>query len=577
MENMTPITREEMLMNDETLTPITREEKILAGEDLTPVTRREYFLKKYRHAGGDVMVEGLEVTANGTYTAPEGKAYSPVEVAVPLPENAYLLKEASGALVSFTDGADLPMPSFICDIDAVQDLHGYDAPWVGGAGKNKLPMTLSNVKANNTSGTWSGNDYIINGITITVLVDSDDNIIGFKTSAGTPTSVIDFRVYTWNSGNLPFDSTKTYTLNGCPSRGSSSNYKEDVIYYNGAEYNIFTTDYGSGVLADFSALSSATALYFRIILYAVSQTEKTFYPMLRLATETDPTFAPYENICPISGHTGVDAWVKGKNLASIEDKTLLQAGYLVQSMPLILKAGKYTLSWNTTATSGRIRITAYDAGGTKIADNAADISAKKNTFEVAGDAATISIYANAAADFTNIMLEVGETATTYEPYNTNSQTFQVSWQTEAGEVFGGYIDLVSGVLTVDKAGVDMGSLSWNYDGTRFDTTLTGIEPSGRDKGICSIYPISLTSVANAPDHSMIFSNNGNTIYVKDSDYTDAATFTTAMTGQTICYDLAEAQTYQLDGNQIKSLLGNNNAWCSTGDVDIQYFAKEVTG
>ena len=59
MDNLTPITREEMLMNDEPLTPITREEKILAGEDIECVTRREYFLKKYRHAGGDVMVEGL--------------------------------------------------------------------------------------------------------------------------------------------------------------------------------------------------------------------------------------------------------------------------------------------------------------------------------------------------------------------------------------------------------------------------------------------------------------------------------------------------------------------------------------
>ena len=36
MDNLTPITREEMLMNDEPLTPITREEKILAGERFKP-------------------------------------------------------------------------------------------------------------------------------------------------------------------------------------------------------------------------------------------------------------------------------------------------------------------------------------------------------------------------------------------------------------------------------------------------------------------------------------------------------------------------------------------------------------
>jgi hypothetical protein len=77
-------------------------------------------------------------------------------------------KTASGSLVSFDDGADLPMPSFICNIDAVQDLHGYDHPWVGGAGKNKLPMTVDGIKAANTNGTWNNNVYTYNNITYTV-------------------------------------------------------------------------------------------------------------------------------------------------------------------------------------------------------------------------------------------------------------------------------------------------------------------------------------------------------------------------------------------------------------------------
>lgn len=33
--------------------------------------------------GSDVTVEALSVTQNGTYTAPTGKAYSPVTVAIP--------------------------------------------------------------------------------------------------------------------------------------------------------------------------------------------------------------------------------------------------------------------------------------------------------------------------------------------------------------------------------------------------------------------------------------------------------------------------------------------------------------
>lgn len=40
-------------------------------------------LSKGEGGGGDVSVEELSVTDNGTYTAPEGKAYSPVKVNVP--------------------------------------------------------------------------------------------------------------------------------------------------------------------------------------------------------------------------------------------------------------------------------------------------------------------------------------------------------------------------------------------------------------------------------------------------------------------------------------------------------------
>ena len=53
-------------------------------------TQREYTPGQMSEAidsisggGGNVTVEQLNVTGNGTYTAPAGKAYSPVVVAVP--------------------------------------------------------------------------------------------------------------------------------------------------------------------------------------------------------------------------------------------------------------------------------------------------------------------------------------------------------------------------------------------------------------------------------------------------------------------------------------------------------------
>lgn len=92
-----PITREETYLaaaageSVNLPTPVTREELFLAklaGENVetpTPITRKEMFLEAAAQGGGGgVTVEPLSVTENGTYTAPSGKAYSPVTVAVPV-------------------------------------------------------------------------------------------------------------------------------------------------------------------------------------------------------------------------------------------------------------------------------------------------------------------------------------------------------------------------------------------------------------------------------------------------------------------------------------------------------------
>ena len=78
--------------------------------------------------GGEITVEGLSVTENATYTAPEGKAYSPVVVNVPLPPNAHLLKSATSLpqpIISFNDGEnDMPCNELKCDIVAPQSGSG---------------------------------------------------------------------------------------------------------------------------------------------------------------------------------------------------------------------------------------------------------------------------------------------------------------------------------------------------------------------------------------------------------------------------------------------------------------------
>lgn len=97
---MKSITREEQLLqsiSDGTssgLSPITREEQYLSfiagetsGYPQKPITRKEQFLEKIAQSGtsgggAGVNVQPLNVNNNGTYTAPIGVAYSPVQVSV---------------------------------------------------------------------------------------------------------------------------------------------------------------------------------------------------------------------------------------------------------------------------------------------------------------------------------------------------------------------------------------------------------------------------------------------------------------------------------------------------------------
>lgn len=134
---------------------------------------------------GVVIIEPLSVTENGTYTATEGTAYSPVTVNVPLPENAYLLKTATaGDTVTFTDGAAAPLYSLKANITAVQEGTGTQSP--------------TNVR--DFVG-WSNAVITANSSTITVQLGSTvyDGVIDFGSGIITVThALVAMKDLTWS-------------------------------------------------------------------------------------------------------------------------------------------------------------------------------------------------------------------------------------------------------------------------------------------------------------------------------------------------------------------------------------------
>ena len=187
-----------------------------------------------------------------------------------------------------------------------------------------------------------------------------------------------------------------------------------------------------------------------------------------------------------------------------------------------------------------------------------------------GSTADISAY---------FQLEIGSEATEYEPYNGNTYTISLS---SAGTVYGGTIDVVSGMLTVDKAIVDLGTLNWTYESTipRFYTNglanVIRLIASNEDvvDGVSGMYKaVSFNNLyVTGKQNGTMAEATTKVVSVINTDYTDATTFKTAMSGQMFVYPLATPQTIQLSATEIKSLLGINNVWSDAGDVEVEYRA-----
>lgn len=151
----------------------------------------------------------------------------------------------------------------------------------------------------------------------------------------------------------------------------------------------------------------------------------------------------------------------------------------------------------------------------------------------------------------------------------------INWQSQAGTVYGGRLDVTSGVLTVDKGYSDMGSLGWDYyNGVFYAGLSMKVGTLGEMSDIdCETYkPIASGYTSQMADETIMQSYEIARVYVKDSAYTTVASFKSAVNGKHFTYPLATPQTYQLTPTEVKSLLKNNNIWADTGDVTVEYVA-----
>ena len=522
------------------------------------------------------------------------------------------LETASGAVASFQ--TDVPkLKSAVVEFEASQDLHGYENPWPPGGGKNLVDTSaLLNATGSSRYNKYGWKNVLKNNTTYTYSVYGNNQTYGFRLMAG-----------------------HTMTAVPQPNIGISS------AYVKAGNKETFTTP---ADIEDWEYLFLGGS--------GNGAADEDYLFQIELGSVNSPTYAPYSNVCPISGWSEAkvyddpkyartiwwnqladsearsgdhfaEEWAStifGSNgtLVVTTTRDYTQFGFdFVDRSVLIQNGHKYFVSaelktcsfvpdrvqfvlatrWNQMGSL----IMSYDGLGTYagfitatgdgVAGDPQRLLLRLTGTSVIGDNATY--YGCTWIDLT-AMFGAGNEPSTVEEFKTlfpndyyaynageetlvsavNGDPYQVVIISLDGTRYGGTVDVLTGVLTVDRAEVDLGTLTWSKytvaQGTLFRASISdsvSVSSTVAANAICSAYPV----VAQTSRAEKTLSANLKNYDIINSDYSTAADFKTAMSGVQLVYELAEPFTVQLSPTQLRALKGQNNIFADCGDVAVDFW------
>ena len=178
-----------------------------------------------------------------------------------------------------------------------------------------------------------------------------------------------------------------------------------------------------------------------------------------------------------------------------------------------------------------------------------------------GDPSTANV--RPITGFTGLTLHVADGQTPHVVDN----TYPVTWQSVAGTVYGCFVNITTGLLTVTHvketrrwdSAISSGSSLGDYTRRQFNLNNT---PSSATFCLCSVAPY-FYKYSDDSCHCYIGSNEKLALFLPNAT-ADSYEFD-------VVYELATPLTYQLSPQEIKSLLGANNIWHdANGDTTVTY-------
>lgn len=468
-------------------------------------------------------------------------------------------------VATFETDAALPLTSLVVEIEPKQDLNGYEKPWPAGGGVNKF-------KYNASVGT-----QIINGVTWTLYEDGSIQVSGTASNASAFRYVLAERVEDddfYFSGNYKFHAflanISTKDFHGGVKIGS----KWYSVYASGYLIALNNAD-GKIVEAWFQVRDGKTV-------------NATIRPMIYPESESTPTaWSPYSNICPITGteevtvaRCGVNIWDEEWEVGYIRvaDGTDTPGTNNIRSknyIPVIPSAEYYLHTGLSTAIYCPLIF--YDENKNFV--SAVVRQVWNRTIIIPSNAYFVRFYMGSTYGTTynhDISINYPSTDHAYHAYQGETTT------TDLGRtVYGGTVDLVTGVLTVTHKSVTPPSSDYANNGTTgtlYEFSLNNLtdKAAGSTNFICSNMMVS----ANRAEYSARGRDTGQTIIFclptsVANNITSARAWVDSNPIQTV-YELATPQTYQLTPSQIVALLGGNTIWSNAGQVTVKYRRREAT-
>lgn len=470
-----------------------------------------------------------------------------------------ILNSASGSIASFADGSPAPVTALTVSIEPVQDLHGYDNPWPAGGGKNLFNAANQNIRLSGFS--QNGEVFTNTEIDSRTSFSFYIGLLNGNTTLQTIAKGVSSTGRTSLTLSIPSETTDILIKH-------NGNSKDFRIYY------------------PFVASSGDITVSLNVSANNPSVLGGLVISDIQIESGSSATsYAPYSNICPISGHTSAVVTRTGKNLF---DKNAVEVGRLSTTTGLIELDSTYVVSDYIPVKQG----TSYYIPATSTARRWFYASDKTPTtylnnfgnqvYSPEADGyirVTITVSGSGSIDIDSYQIELGSSATSYEPYQAQQVTIDLD-----GTRYGGELNVLTGTMTVDRAIVDLGTLTWEKQTidsdinfrTRIDDFKL-IPDSELAKMVCSAYKtVTSYNITHSFVNGTIASRSPTVPGLRVCDHryyeSTAEEFKTAVSGVQCVYELATPFTVQLTPSQLSTLLGQNNVWADTGDVTVEYRA-----